>query len=472
MNTTSSGTSVAVGVAAEGEIPARMSRANRIWRGCLSALLAVQLPLLGCAGLSAATAGAGPAPRPAIQVKSNHLVDGTGKIVQLRGVNFAGMGLYSIQAWAWVNGTYDNWGMQQPTWPVLRTWGVNSVRLPLNEASWLGLTTYDPVANSNGGADGHQSVPAGNTRKADPGGNYRKQVMEAVNDATAHGLYVIIDLHENGPNISMQCAKLAAGAADKFKCPATTDTKVPMTPFIPGYVQNPLPDADYSLTFWTSVAGTFKGYPNVIFDLFNEPFINPWFTPPEGQWVAWLKGTTVSFYNTGGTPASIYEDWKSVGMQALLDAVRATGATNVIMCGGLGYAGDMQGWLASMPVDPLNQLAASWHAYPRPDKTTPGWGSEQYGYVEAIAQRVPVIIGETGDHSADGTVGAPFVSTLLPWADAHGISYLGWTWNTWQAPDNDLIKSFDGTPTDGYGRYFRDHLVCMAKASSATPTCK
>jgi endoglucanase len=411
----------------------------------------------------------------AIRVQGNQLVNASGQVVQLRGVDVAGFGLASVQAWAWVNGSYDNWGLQQPTWSVMPTWGINTVRIPLNEASWLALTTHDPVANTSGGADGHQSVTAGNTRKADPGGNYRQQVMQAVASATALGFYVILDLHENGPNVSMQCAQMAASSSNTFTCPATTDTKVPMTPFVPNYTQNPLPDVDYSLTFWTSVAATFKSYPNVIFDLFNEPFISPWFTPPEGQWTAWLKGTTVPFYYTGGTPSSIYENWQSVGMQALVDVVRSTGATNVVMCGGLGYAGDMQGWLANMPVDPLHQLTAAWHAYPAsstagdPNAKLPGWGVAEYTYVEAIAQQVPVIIGETGDHSADGTVGAPFASVLLPWADAHGVSYLGWTWNTYGAADNDLIKSFDGTPTDGFGKYFHDHLVCRAAGNSNCP---
>jgi hypothetical protein len=401
-------------------------------------------------------------------------VDGSGNVVQLRGVNMAGFGLFSVQGWAWTNGTYDNWAGQEPKWPVFARWGVNAVRLPLNEASWLGLITHDPVANNSGGPE-HKQMPAGSLRAADPGKNYRKQYTDAVKAATAQGLYVIIDLHSNGPNISLQCVQKAAesGKQDDFYCPATTDFKVPMTPFVPGYVQNPLPDADYSSSFWTSVAETFKGYPNVIFDLFNEPFISPWFNPPEGQWTAWLKGTTVPFYNTGGTPWRIRENWQSEGMQSLIGTVRATGAANVIMVGGLGYAGDMSGWLDNMPSDPLHQLAAAWHAYPGsydvkdPKSKLPGWGDKQYGYVNAIAQKIPVIIGELGDHNVSGTKGAPFVSVLLPWADSRGISYLGWSWNTFGSPDNVLIKDFDGTPTDGYGEYFRDHLLCLQRGGKS-----
>ena len=52
------------------------------------------------------------------------------------------------------------------------------------------------------------------------------------------------------------------------------------------------------------------------------------------------------------------------------------------------------------------------------------------------------------------------MSKLLPWADKNGISYLGWTFNVWQNEDNVLLKDTAGTPTDGYGVYFKKHLMC------------
>ena len=439
------------------------------------------LPMLFAgAALHAGASAAG----PVVRVQGNHFVDAGNQLLQLRGVNMGGFGPYAIQGWAWTYTqprTYDNWGQQEPQWPVFATWGINIVRLPLNEASWLGLTTYDTAANNNGGPDGHAAAQPGNSRLADPGGNYRKQYIEAVQKATSLGLYVIVDLHAAAPNITLDCAKQAAASGtENYHCaPGPASKRVPMTPFLPDYTQSPLPDADHSVTFWTSVATTFKAYPNVIFDLYNEPFIEPWFSPPVDQWTAWLEGTTVPFYYTGGSkPKAVNEAWQSVGMQTLVNTVRATGATNVVLCGGLGYAGEMDGWLSHMPKDPLHQLAASWHAYPKSSTVgdsrakIPAWGTVQYSYVEQIAKEVPVIIGETGDHSADGTVGAPFVSVLLPWADKIGLSYLGWTWNVWGQQDHDLIKSFDGTPSDGYGVYFRDHLRCRAAWKPGDAVCK
>jgi hypothetical protein len=78
-----------------------------------------------------------------------------------------------------------------------------------------------------------------------------------------------------------------------------------------------------------------------------------------------------------------------------------------------------------------------------------------------------VILTETGDRNAPGTVGAPFMSKLLPWADKAGVSYLGWTWDVWQNGDFVLIKDKSGTPSDGYGVYFKQHLGCVSKSPAA-----
>ena len=64
--------------------------------------------------------------------------------------------------------------------------------------------------------------------------------------------------------------------------------------------------------------------------------------------------------------------------------------------------------------------------------------------------------GEVGDHVCTGT---SFVPTLLPWANALGIPYLGWTWNTWGDCDNVLIADYAGTPTANYGAAFRSLLL-------------
>jgi hypothetical protein len=49
----------------------------------------------------------------------------------------------------------------------------------------------------------------------------------------------------------------------------------------------------------------------------------------------------------------------------------------------------------------------------------------------------------------------------MKWFDDHDLSYLGWTWNTWDCSSGpSLIPDYDGTPT-AYGAGLRDHLRAL-----------
>lgn len=391
------------------------------------------------------------APTPlAVSVSGRYLRDAQGNILQLRGVNASGLEGYAVEGWAWNadHTVYNPWGNDRPSFAAIHRWRANAVRLPLNEASWLGLTVYS-----------HDGKP----RPADPGGNYRDVVQETVREAVAAGFYVILDLHWNGPNVFVPGQAAA----------------VPLMPFEGDSAQNPMADADHSFEFWKSLAATFKDQPAVMFELFNEPFFNwhkrrfswnsSWLLEGGDEWGAWLHGGVLTHYRNGLNDAAPTEyAWRSAGMQELLDTVRSTGAANVVLIGGIDWAGNLDGWLAHRPKDPLNQVAAVWHAYADPKHPTlPAYGAEQFDHIRRIlAADVPVVITETGDPNLPGTQGAPFVSSVLPFADARGISYLGWSWDAWKSPENRLIEDVDGTPTDGYGRYFKDHLGCVATGKS------
>jgi len=116
----------------------------------------------------------------------------------------------------------------------------------------------------------------------------------AESEANAAGLYVILDLHWSAPGTI---------------CP--TD-------------QNWMADTDHSIAFWTSIAGTFKGYPNVLFELFNEPYAY-WLLTSGSEWKTVMQGGTITQFVTGGTPYQVLFTWKTAGMQQMLNAVRATG---------------------------------------------------------------------------------------------------------------------------------------------------
>jgi endoglucanase len=360
-------------------------------------------------GTGAAPGDAGAPPNPAglsLKVVGNHLVDGNGAVVRLLGVDRSGQEFKCIQGgspgslgWGIFDGPTD-----LPSAQAIASWNANAVRLPLNEDCWLGINGVNPAY----------------------GGPAYQQAIEAY-VATLHqaGLYVIVDLHWNAPG--------GVAAAS----------------------QQPLPDADHAVTFWTSVASAFAADPAVVLDLYNEPFLYGTYLEDPGQdpWDCWLNGCGLNQYLTGGTPYTLPLAWNAVGMQPLVTAVRATGAKNPIMIGGLAWANDLSGWLAHQPQDPEQAIVASWHSYPGESCATEAcWSS----IVAPVAAQVPVVTGEVGDNVCSA---ASYVPTLLPWANAAGVSYLGWTWNTWGDCANILITDYAGTPTANYGQAFKTLLA-------------
>lgn len=266
---------------------------------------------------------------------------------------------------------------------AIASWNANAVRIPLNEDCWLAI---------NG------------VNAAYAGAAYQAAIEGFVARLNAAGIVAILDLHWGAPDTILALA------------------------------QTPMPDRDHSPAFWRSVAAVFKGNDAVILDLFNEPYPDNNTDSPEA-WRCWRDGGTC----TGVS-------YQAAGMQELVDSVRAAGATNVLMLGGPEYASDLASWLAYEPVDPLHQLAASWHIY------NFSWCNAQScwdGAAASVAQQVPLILGELGED--DG--GSAFVDSLMNWMDARSGSYLAWTWDVW-GPPMSLITSYDGTPS-AYGQAFK-----------------
>ena len=448
-----------------------------------------------------------PTAAPAISVQGNRLIDAAGNVVQLRGVSFSGFEFVAIGGWSPEDPSGGQAGQPHgPKWAALKAWRANTIRFTLNETSWLGLTCVDTD---------------GVTRDGDPGDNYRSAIATQVDQAVAAGLYVLIELHWSAPGNT---------------CPM---------------VQTQMANADHSIAFWTSVATTFKDNSAVLFSLYNEPFFFG-LSSPTDQWSALMTGATLNYYPaTSGTHnyKNIETTRTSAGMQAMLDAVRATGARNVVLIGGIEFSNNMSGWQANMPTDSLKQIAAAWHPYPPMQRATTaavaaggsgyavddtitlakpntvysptvlrvtgvgaggavssiaiategrylqtalpsapvaqgstsgsgvgatvtlgGWGNLSstwsmpinWPVVQALSAHVPVIFSETGEHNAPGTVGAPFLQELLPFAGANNWSVIGCCWNIFLEQDNVLIKDVDGTPTDGYGKVFHDWMTGVA----------
>ncbi|WP_432827333.1 cellulose binding domain-containing protein [Dactylosporangium sp. CA-092794] len=334
---------------------------------------------------------------PRLKVSGNRLVTGTGAAYRLLGVNRSGGEFACIQG----NGIWDG-PMDQASITAMRGWKIRTVRVPLNEECWLGT---------------------GDVQAAYGGTNYQNAVKTYVNLLVAGGITPIVEMHWNYG----QYTGPSAGCSDvKATC------------------QKPMPDAQYAPSFWTGVAGAFKGNDAVIFDLFNEPYPERATGSAASGWACWRDG---------GTCAGI--GYPVAGFQSLVNAVRATGATNVIMIGGLAYSNDLTQWLQYKPADPQNNIAAFAHIYNFNSCSNTSCYDAQ---LAPVAAQVPLSLTEIGENDcAHG-----FVDTLMNWADAHSVGYLGWTWNTWDCSSGPaLISNYNGTAT-AFGQGIKDHLATVS----------
>ena len=286
---------------------------------------------------------------------------------------------------------------------------------PLNEDCWLGI---------NG-------LPAGGLTVAD----YRQAIEAYVADLGADGIYAILDLHWSAPGTVV---------ADR---------------------QRAMPDG-HSAAFWSSVASTFEADHAVLFDAFNEPYspAADGYGAYPVSWSCWeLGGCTVPDAADGTAPGPA-NTYTAIGMQSLVDAIRATGATQPILLGGLGYANDLTGWLASEPSDPDRQLAASVHVYDGQScATVTCWNAQ----IAPVASTVPVVTGEFDESDCPASPDDPsnFDNTYMSWADAHGVSYLAWGWYVLDPASCSslyLITDPEGTPAVPNGVAVHDHLVALA----------
>ncbi|MEV0449423.1 cellulase family glycosylhydrolase [Streptomyces sp. NPDC050600] len=335
-----------------------------------------------------------PAPgAPELSVSGNRLVDQNGATRRLLGVNRSGGEFMCVQGYGVFDGPVDDAAVR-----AIADWKANTVRIPLNEECWLGLDNVKPEYR---------------------GSAYIGAVKDLVNLVLAHGMTPVVELHWTHG----QYTGNSSGCAD-----------------VHATCQKPMPDARYTPAFWTSVADTFKNDRRVVFDLFNEPYPDRATATAAQAWACWRDG--------GSCPGIGYE---VAGMQDLVDAVRATGARNLLLVPGLAYSNDLSQWLAYAPQDPAGRLAAAWHVYNfNTCSTETCWNDT----LAPVAARVPLVAGEIGEN----TCGHAFVDRVMKWFDDRALSYLGWTWNTWDCGSGPaLITSYDGTPT-AFGIGLRDHL--------------
>jgi endoglucanase len=347
--------------------------------------------------------GVSSASAPRLKVVGKDLIDGrTGQAFVMRGVNWPSFEYACKDGYG-----YSNLAGPQTVGPdaagaaVMVSWHLNTVRIPLNQDCWLGEDGLPAFGRFAG---------------------YRAAVRRWVSVLHRAGLAVILDLHWSGP---------AGVVADGQRAMAD----------------------DRSDDFWRSVARTFKKDRAIVFDVFNEPY---------SRYMEF--DLTLDCWRNGGCNAPRAHLWQpfdgttfvTIGMQQMVDAIRATGAKQPIMVTGRGFANDMAGWLNNRPSD--GQLIASSHNYNfHPCHTEDCWNAT----IAPIANQVPVVSGEFAETDCK----TAYDKSFMRWADERGVGYLMWAW--WILPDKGCsqlvaLRNVRGDPRKPNGTALKQHLATLA----------
>lgn len=241
-------------------------------------------------------------------------------------------------------------------------WNANVIRLDLNQNFWF--------------ASADKSTA----------GSYKQIIDAIIYYATQNHMAVILDLHwtENGH-------------------------------------QNPMANKE-SIRFWKEVAGEYKNFGTVIFELFNEPFgVEP---------NVWLKGNA-----------------NYAGYQELYDVVRSVGADNICIVNGLDYGYDLSFVNNDFRVTGTNIVYGS---HPYNAKGSDGGFEKNF---QGVIGKYPLIFTEFGsNNSADyPNQYEPIYTRILAATNQMQISYTAFAW--WVEPGNPafptIIADWDGTPVNG-----------------------
>jgi hypothetical protein len=279
---------------------------------------------------------------------------------------------------------------------AIRDWHVNILRLPLAQDRWFGKAP----------------------EQTDGGKSYRALVRQVVDECAGQGCYIMLDLHWS------DCNEWGTNIA-----------------------QHSMPDRN-SVEFWKDFAAVYANEPAVIFDLYNEPH--------DVSWDVWLKGGEITDHpnvRQKGPPRT----YQAVGMQQLLDTVRATGAKNVVVAGGLDWAYDLSGILAGRQLsDPGgNGVVYANHCYDNKGDSVNAWIAK----MEQATAKLPVIVSEFGGDSGPSRrdPNDNWLLHVLQALDDHHWSWIAWDLHPYARPN--LISDWNYTPSPKFGVYVKQALA-------------
>ena len=283
---------------------------------------------------------------------------------------------------------------------MAQKWHANVVRISLNQDFWLNdpsNTSYDQ--------------------------GYQAFVDEQVKDAEMVGLDVILDLHwsdQGDFSKGVACLNLPKGAACQ-QCMADT----------------------HSNTFWQQVATKYAGDGHVLFELYNEPH--------DVGWNVWLNGgiSGGSCSQNGGN------DFMVVGMQTLYNTIRATGANNVVIVGGLNWSYD----LSEVPSYRVQGYNVMYNTHPYSSKCGGTCSTAAFDHAFGfLAATDPVIATEFGNNDCT----APFYTTFTGYAEMNGLHWTAWAYFVAGCSFPSVIVDWSGTPQAGSGTTVQSALMASS----------
>jgi endoglucanase len=249
----------------------------------------------------------------------------------------------------------------------------------------------------------------------DDGKEYREIIDQIITLAANRGAYVVIDLH-------------------RYRAPRREHAN-----------------------FWIDFATQYKNHPAVLFDLLNEPH--------DISWDVWKNGGFIKEPNAPDESAFLTAEEKqenigfeSIGMQAMVDAVRSTGAKNIVIAGGIFWCNDLSGISRGYALEDNvgNGIVYSWHTY--------HWHKDWEGKVLATAKLHPVLLGEVGADIQkmsfipleDQEDPYTWVPDMLGFIQKHRLNWTGWCFHPKATPV--MISDWSYTPTPFWGQFAKDAL--------------
>ena len=337
-------------------------------------------------------------------VQGNQIIDSYGNPLVLRGAHIQSiLDRYKLYATTADHLAYNH--LNSATFDVMvNNWHMNAVRIATSDYIWQKWPYGGPAA-------------------------YMQTLQSIVAQANQAGLYVVLSMHE----------ELSSGLPPSLKEPSGWAMPTP-----------------FAVNYWQAVAATFKNNPMVMFDLYNEPHVNETaLKMDEPGWNYWLHGGVITYV----TPTGITKTYTVVGMQDLVNAVRAQGANQIIIAEGgensfLNFESDCTK-LGLDPhcnflQDPANttnpNIVYSAHEYFVPIGSTPRSAPFWDGKFGNLSKEVPIFIGEwefsintayvrrcediAGTRSLTADEATALVDSFLSYMDGNNASGQKISWTT------------------------------------------